>query len=511
MKAENPPLAGLKLVILTIAMPLATFMQVIDATIANVAVPTIAGNLGASYSQGTWIITSYSVANAIALPLTGRLAQKFGEVRLFLGSTALFSLCSMACGLAGNLTLLVVFRVLQGALGAPMMPLAQTLLMNNYPRRLQMMALALWSTTVSVAPVAGPILGGIISDNYHWSWIFIINVPIGIVAVILARFILRGRESKRSQPRWSAISFALLALGVGSLQLVLDRGRELDWFNSPEVLTMAAIAVVGLTLLLVWEKRNPEPLIDLSLFKSRNFSVGVTLISLGMMLYLGIVVLLPLLLQSNLGYTAAWAGLVTAPVGFIPILTTPIIGRFGSRVDPRRIISFGFAVFFLVLMYRSNFNPQIDLEFLIVPQIIMGISIACFFVPITSLAFIGMEPRLIASAAGVFNCVRTLFGAIGASAVTTIWERREALHHVRLSGLIDPYNPVAVDFLDTLRNLGMSQEQALGYLAGQITRQGFILAGAEIFKLFGICFIFMIALTWLAKPAKPGLSQGGGR
>jgi DHA2 family multidrug resistance protein len=493
---------GLKLAILTIAMPMATFMQVIDATIANVAVPTISGNLGASYSQGTWIITTYSVANAIALPLTGRLAQKFGEVRLFLWSTALFALSSLACGLSGSLSVLILFRVLQGTLGAPMMPLAQTLLMNNYPRRLQMMALALWSTTVSVAPVLGPILGGVISDNYHWSWIFIINVPIGVVVVILARLVLSDRETRRSRPSWSGISFGLLALGVGSLQLVLDRGRELDWFNSPEVLTLGVLAVVGITLLLIWESRNPEPLIDLGLFRSRNFTVGLTLISLGMMLYLGTVVLLPLLLQSNFGYTAAWAGLATAPVGLIPILTTPIIGRFGSRVDQRYIISFGFAVFMCLMLYRSHFSPQADLRFVVVPQVILGLAIACFFVPITSLSFIGMDPSRIASASGVFNCIRTLFAAIGASVVTTIWERREAFHHARLSGLIDPFSPQAADTLGALSRLGLSQEQAAGFVARQITNQGFVLAGAEIFRLCAVCYVFMIGITWLAKPFK---------
>jgi DHA2 family multidrug resistance protein len=265
---------------------------------------------------------------------------------------------------------------------------------------------------------------------------------------------------------------------------------------------MSVMAVVGITLLLIWESKNSAPLIDLSLFKSRNFTVGLTLISLGMMIYLGMVVLLPLLLQSNFGFTATLAGLATSPVGLIPILTTPIIGRYGSKIDQRYIISFGFSVFLVLMVYRSNFSPQADLRCVVVPQFILGLAIACFFVPITSLSFIGMAPQKIAGASGVYNCIRTLFGAIGASAVTTIWERREAFHHVRLSGLIDPYNPVAIETLTTLTNMGMSQEQAASYLARQITVQGYILAGAEIFKLFSICYIFMIAITWLAKPFK---------
>jgi DHA2 family multidrug resistance protein len=265
-------------------------------------------------------------------------------------------------------------------------------------------------------------------------------------------------------------------------------------------MTMSVLAVVGITLLLVWESKNPEPLIDLELFKTRNFTVGLTLISLGMMLYMGMVVLLPLLLQTNFGYTATWAGLGTAPVGLIPVITTPIIGRFGSRIDQRYLISFGFIVFMCITFYRSNFSPQADFRFVVVPQFLLGLAIACFFVPINTLTFIGMEPSKIAGASGVFNCIRTLFAAIGTSAVTTIWERREAFHHVHLSGHIDPFNPVAMDTLTTLTGLGMSREQAAQYLASQITSQGFILAGAELFKLFSICYIFMIALTWLAKP-----------
>ncbi|MDR1395547.1 MAG: DHA2 family efflux MFS transporter permease subunit, partial [Deltaproteobacteria bacterium] len=233
------PLTGTSLLILTIVLPLSTFMQVVDTTIANVAVQTISGNLGASYSQGTWIITSYSVANAIILPLSGRLAQRFGEKRLFLWSTGLFSLASMACGLSQDMTTLVIFRIIQGAVGGPMIPLAQSLLMNNYPRERQMMALALWSMTVSVAPVLGPIMGGYISDNYHWGWIFFINLPVGLVVVFLVSRVLAGRETKASRPRWSGISFGLLALGVGAFQMMLDRGKELDWFNSP------AICVLG--------------------------------------------------------------------------------------------------------------------------------------------------------------------------------------------------------------------------------------------------------------------------
>jgi DHA2 family multidrug resistance protein len=439
------------------------------------------------------------VATAIVLPLTGRLAQRFGEVRLFLWSTALFSLASLACGLSSSLAALVAFRIVQGAAGGPMMPLAQTLLMNNYPRKKQIMALALWSMTVSVAPVMGPIMGGVISDNYHWSWIFFLNIPVGALSIVLARAVLRGREAKTSRPRWSAVSFGLLALGVGSLQMFLDRGKELDWLNSPLIAALAVAAVVGLVLLVVWEAKNPEPLIDLSLFRHRNFAVGVALVSLGMMTYLGTVVLFPLLLQTRFGYTATWAGMATSPVGLLPVLLTPLVGRLAGKIDARRLITFSFSVFAIVLLYRSKIAPQADLRFMVAPQVAMGLAMAFFFVPITTLAFIGLDPAKMASASGLFNCVRTLFGAIGASAATTLWERREAFHHVRLSALIDPYNPAAQGVLASMEGLGLGREQALAMVERQVSTHGFILAGGELFKLAALLFLSMIPLIWLAR------------
>jgi DHA2 family multidrug resistance protein len=485
---------------LTLALPLATFMQVVDTTIANVAVPTIAGNLGSSISQGTWIITSYTVANAIVLPLSGRLAQRFGEVRLFLASTVLFSLTSFLCGIAQDLTTLVIFRALQGALGGPMMPLAQTLLLNNYPRERQPMAIALWSMTVSVAPVFGPILGGYISDNYHWGWIFFINVPVGALVLFLTGRLLSGRESETARPPWSATSFGLLALGVGALQMMLDRGKELDWFNSNEITALALTAFISLVLLITWERHNPAPLLDLSLFRQRNFTIGVILISLGMMLFLGTVVLLPLLLQTRYGYTATWAGLVTAPVGLLTICLTPLIGKYGARIGLRPIITFGFLVFALCMHLRSRFAPSIDIWFVIWPQFIQGAATAAFFVPIVTLAFADLPPRQMAGAAGLFNCIRTLFGAIGASVATTLWERREAWHHVRLSGRLDPYNPLASQALEQMTNQGLTMDQAQFILTRQITNQGYILAATEIYRLCSLAFLLMIILVWLARP-----------
>lgn len=496
-----PPLRGLPLALLTVALPLATFMQVLDSTIANVAVPTIAGNLGASSTQGTWVITSYAVANAIALPITGWLARRFGEVRLFLWSSGLFALASLLCGLATSLSTLVIFRVLQGAVSGPMLPLAQSLLLNNYPPERKNLAIALWSMTVSVAPIFGPVLGGWISDNYHWGWIFFINVPMAAVVVFTVWRLLRGRESVRRAQPLNYVGLSLLVLGVGALQIMLDRGKELDWFNSTEIIVLAIVAVVGLTFLVAWELTDDNPVVDLRLFASRNFSIGVICISLGMMLFLGTVVLLPLLLQTQYGYTATWAGLAAAPIGFLPVLLAPIIGKYGLRkIDLRILISIGFFTFAVCMYIRTWFSPDMDLRFVIIPQFAQGLANALFFTPLTALAFASLKPHQMANAASLFNFVRTLCGAIGTSVVITLWERREAVHHTHLTEHVNIYNPVARDALERLQNLGMDVQQSASFLAGQITRQGFILSANEIYWACSIAFLSMTALVWLARP-----------
>ena len=508
--AEHPPLQGLPLGILTFALALACFMQVLDTTIANVAVPTIAGNIGVSYSQGTWVITSYGVANAIGIPITGWLARRFGEVRLFLWSTALFSLASLLCGMATSLESLVFFRVLQGAVAGPMMPLSQSLLLNNTPLKSRGMALALWSMTISVAPICGPILGGYISDNYHWGWIFLINVPLGLAVILLCLPVMRGRETPVARPPMDYIGLALLVLGIGALQMMLDRGKELDWFNSTEIIVLAVVALVGITYLVAWELSSPHPVVDFSLFRSRNFTIGLFSVSLGMLIYMGTVVLIPLVLQAQLGYTATLAGLAMAPIGIFPVLLAPIIGRNAARLDMRMLVTFSFITFAGCFFFRTTFSPLMDFGYVVTPQIIQGLAVACFFMPLTTIAISDLPPWQMASGAGMYNFMRTLFGSIGVSVTTTLWERREALHHGRLAENISAYNPVAVQALDSLQQAGFTESQSAALLAGEITRQGFILSALELFQLYGFAFLFLIILVWFSKPKRGGAAPGAG-
>ena len=495
------PLQGGALAILTLALSLATFMLVLDSTIANVAIPTIAGDLGASSSQGTWVITSFGVANAISIPITGWLAKRFGEVRLFLISTLLFVLASWLCGIANSLEMLIVFRVLQGAVAGPIIPLSQSLLLNNYPPEKRGMALAFWSMTIVVAPICGPILGGWISDNIHWGWIFFINVPIGLAVVLISWKVLEGRESRISHQPVNTVGLILLALGVGALQLMLDQGRELDWFNSTEIVVLTIIAAVGLIALIIWELTDDNPVVDVSLFKSRNFIVGCVSTSLAFLVYSGTVVLIPLLLQQVYNYTATWAGLAAAPVGLLPILLAPIIGKFGNKIDMRILITVSFMVYALTFYWRAvTFEPEMTFMDVALPQFVQGLAVACFFMPLTTITLSGLPPEKMASASSLFNFLRTLAGSIGTSLTTFIWYNREAVHHTQLTEVINPYNPISQQFFQTMGSFGLSEEQTASYLAKQITAQGFIIGANEIFLVSAITFISLVVLIWFAKP-----------
>ena len=441
---QQKPLEGAQLVIMTIALSLATFMQVLDSTIANVAIPTIAGNLGSSLSQGTWVITSFGVANAISIPLTGWLAKRVGEVKLFLWSTIAFAIASWACGVSSSLNMLIFFRVIQGIVAGPLIPLSQSLLLNNYPPAKRSIALALWSMTVIVAPICGPILGGYISDNYHWGWIFFINVPIGVAVVLMTLQTLRGRETRTERRRIDAVGLALLVIGIGSLQIMLDRGKELDWFSSQEIIILTVVAVVAICFLIVWELTDDNPIVDLSLFKSRNFTIGCLCISLAYMLYFGAIVLLPQLLQEVYGYTATWAGLASAPVGIIPVILSPIIGRFAHKLDMRRLVTFSFIMYAVCFYWRAyTFEPGMDFGASAWPQFIQGFAVACFFMPLTTITLSGLPPERLAAASSLSNFTRTLAGSIGTSITTTMWTNRESMHHAQLTESVNPFNPNA--------------------------------------------------------------------
>ncbi|MEN3112861.1 DHA2 family efflux MFS transporter permease subunit [Uliginosibacterium paludis] len=504
---SHPPLEGSTRVIATVALALATFMNVLDTTIANVSIPAISGDLGVSPNQGTWVITSFAVSNAIAVPLTGWLAQRFGQVRVFVTSVLLFVLASALCGMANSIGMLIAFRVLQGLVAGPMIPLSSALLLQSYPPAKSAVALAIWAMTTLVAPVMGPILGGWISDNMSWPWIFYINIPTGLIAAWLCWRVFRTRESPTQQKPVDYIGLALLVIWVGSLQIMLDKGKDEGWFDSGLIIALAAVAFIGFCFFLVWELTDEHPVVDLRLFKGRNFLIGTAAVSLGYCLFFGNVVIMPLWMQQFLGYTATWAGLATAPVGLLAIILSPIVGKNLPKMDPRMVASVAFMVFALTSFMRSHFTVNLAFMDLVWPQLIQGAAMATFFVPLSAISLSGLKPQQIASATGLQNFVRITAGAFGASIFTTLWQDRATLHHAQLAQAIDPYNPTARAALDGLQSQGYSLEQALAMINRLIDQQAATLSATEFFWFSGYVFIALIAVVWFAQRRQIG---GGG-
>jgi DHA2 family multidrug resistance protein len=495
--AAPAPLQGSALWLGTLSLSLATFMNVLDSSIANVSIPAIAGDMGVSPAQGTWVITSFGVANAVALPLTGWLTQRFGAVRLFTTSVLLFVLTSWLCGFAPTLEWLVFFRVLQGLVAGPMMPLSQTLLMASYPPARVGMALALWGMTTLVAPVVGPLLGGWITDNFSWPWIFYINVPVGLAAAALTWSIYRERETPIRKLPIDRIGLALLVLWVGSLQLMLDKGKELDWFEHPQIIALAVIAVVALAFFLVWELTEEHPVVDLRLFARRNFLFGVLTLSVAYALFFGNVVLLPLWLQQWMGYDATYAGIALAPVGLLAFVLTPLVGRQVSRWDPRVMVTMSFALFAYVLWMRANFTPQTDLWHILVPTLLQGAAMAFFFIPTTTLMLAGLTPDRMPAATGLSNFVRIGAGAMGASLSTTLWEARAQGHRVHMVERLG--DPATQSALATLQAGGLDAEQALAQLSRLIDQQAYTRAANDIFLVSSALFLVLMVSIWLMK------------
>jgi DHA2 family multidrug resistance protein len=490
------------LILGTLALSLATFMNVLDTSIANVSLPSIAGNLGASANQGTWVITSFGVANAISVPLTGWLAQRLGAVRLFTASVLLFVLTSWLCGFAASLPALVFFRVLQGLVAGPMIPLSQSLLLSTYPPQRSGTALSMWAMTTLVAPVAGPLLGGWITDNYSWPWIFYINVPVGLLAAGVTWAIYRHRETPTRKLPIDAVGLGLLVLWVGSLQVLLDKGKELDWFHSTTIVALAVTTAIGFVVFIVWELTEEHPVVELRLFSRRNFAIGASTLSLAWLVYFGNVVLLPLWLQQYMGYNATSAGLVLAPVGIFAVLMSPFIGRILPHVDPRWISTASFVVFAIVLLMRAEFTPQADQWSIIVPTIIQGAAVACLFTPLLAVIVSGLAPEKIPSATGLSNFARITAGAFGTSITTTLWDNRATLHHAQLAELVTQASPDTTDAFRTLDSLGLSSQQAAAWVNRLVDQQAFTRAADDIFLGSAVLFVALIALVWLARPHK---------
>jgi DHA2 family multidrug resistance protein len=497
---EAAPLKGASLAITAVALALGTFMQVLDLTIANVSLPTIAGNLGASTDQSTWIITSFVVANGIGVPLTGWLMARFGVVRTFLWSVAAFTAASLLCGLAWSLESLVAFRALQGIVSGPMIPGSQALMIAIFPRDRRAMALAVWSITSLTAPVCGPILGGYICDNLHWGWIFLINVPVGVLVVLLCRQNLAGRDLAAHPMRLDTIGLGLLVVWAGALQILLDRGKNADWFASDFIVALGVIAFIGFCAFLWWEITEDHPIIDLSLFRQRNFALGTLVFCLGNSVFLANMLVLPLWLQTQLGYTATWAGLASAPAAAVAVVLTPLVARAMSRFDARLIASAAFLAAAASYYLRASLTNDASFWAIAFPMAVQGIANAGFFVAALSILLDGIPAERIPMASGLSNFARIIASGFAVSIVTTLWDRREALHQSRLADMAT--GPVFDRMREAMEGQGMSGGSGLVAMARGLEGQAYLLASIDIFTLSMWLSLALTGLVWLCHRAR---------
>lgn len=506
------PFAPRNLGLTTLGLSLATFMQVLDTTIANVSLPTISGNLGVSADQSTWVITSFAVSNAIALPLTGWLTRRVGEVRLFLAATMLFTIASFLCGMAQSMTMLIVFRALQGAVAGPMYPITQSLLISIYPAAKRGQALALLAMVTVVAPIAGPILGGLITDNWTWPWIFFINIPVGILAFSIVSTQMGAKPEVTERPKMDYVGLITLIIGVGALQILLDKGNDEDWFASTFIIGLAIVSSISLAIFLIWELTDRDPIVDLRLFRHRNFSIGTVVMVLAYAGFFGVALLVPQWLQRQLGYTSTWAGFATAPIGILPVLLTPFIGKFAPRFDLRLLAAIAFLIMGGTCVLRSGFNLDVDFFHIAMVQLMMGLGVAFFFMPILQILLSDLAPNEIAAGSGLATFLRTLGGSFAASITTFLWIHRADVHHARLSENVTAYDAVSQQ---AIAALGRGDNQhAYGVLDRMIDLQSYQLSFNEVFHLFAWVFFSLVVIIWLARPpfgakADPAAAVGG--
>jgi len=497
-------MTGLTLGITSIALALGTFMQVLDATIANVSISTIAGNLGVSTSQGTWVITSFAVANGVSVPLTGWLMGRYGVVRTFVWSVILFTAASFLCGVAWNLPSLVLFRILQGAVSGPMIPGSQALLIMIFPPNKRGTALAIWSMTTLVAPICGPVLGGYICDNYTWPWIFLINVPIGLVCAFICWRSMKSRETPTRKIPVDTVGFMLLLVWVGALQVVLDTGKEVDWFASPAIVVETVIAIIGFIAWLIWELNEKHPIVDLSLFRSKNFALATIAFCLGFAVFFGSNLLLPLWLQTRMGYVATWAGLVAAPSGVVAVFLTPFAARVINRIDVRWTASFSLAAFALSFYMRSLYTTDAGYVALAIPMLIQGAAMSTFFVSMVTLSLNGVPPQQIPQASGLSNFTRLTAGSFAASLTTTLWDQDAAVHQTRLAEAMPATGPAFQAAVERLQDLGLSLQQAVAMVTREVSNQAYLLSTVDYFRISAWLVVALIPLVWLTSRARAG-------
>lgn len=504
--AQPQPLGGSRLVLAAVALALANFVVILDTTITNVSVPHIAGGLAISPTQGTWTITSYAVAEAITVPLTGWLAARFGTYRTLMVSLTGFALFSVLCGVARTIELLVVFRILQGLSGGPLMPLTQTLLMRVYPPEKMSQAMALWGVTTICAPIFGPLIGGYISDNWSWPWIFYINLPVIAICLFLVNQLIAPFETETEKERIDVIGLVLLVIWVGSFQLMLDIGREHDWFASTGILALAIIAVVGFIAFVIWELTDTHPVVDLRVFRYRSLWVGTIGIAMGFGGLFSMIVLVPLWLQSVIGYTASESGHAMALVGVFAVCMAPVVSKLMQKFDPRICITGGMMWLVGVSMLRMSWTTDGSFWDFALPQLLQGFGMPFFFIGLMSFAMSSVPTQDTASAAGLLSFMRTVSGAIGTALAASWWDDATRESRDLLVGSLNG----AQTILTQLQATGMSAVQARAVIERLVDAQAATLGVGHVFGIGAIILFIAAWLPWLAPRPKGNFMAGAG-
>ncbi len=508
--------------VVALTVTMATFMEVLDTSIANVSLPHIAGSLSVSQDESTWVLTSYLVSNAVVLPVSGWFATRFGRKRFYMTCVALFTVSSFLCGVAPSLDLLIVFRVLQGLGGGGLAPSEQAILADTFPPAKRGMAFAVYGMAVVLAPAIGPTLGGAITDHFSWRWVFFINIPVGILSLLLSnRVVVDPPRLVEARKRVGAIDYVglgLVALGLGSLEYVLDKGQEEDWFASHAIVAFSLTAAVALVAFVIWEWRQEHPVVEVRLFKSRSFATAnVMMLALGVALF-GTTVLLPQYLQIWMGYSAQQAGMVLSPGGVTVILLLPLVGRLVSRLDARWLIAFGFVVLSLSLFHMSStLYPGIDISTATWLRIYQAMGLAFLFVPINTVAYSGLPPSKNNAVSGIVNLSRNMGGDIGIALVTTLIARRSQVHQAQLAAHVDAgskaFQARLAALSAMLERAGSSSvdatKRAYGVLYRQLGQQAQTLAYLDVLFLLGCFTALMVPLVFLARRVQPGRAATG--
>jgi len=495
--------------VVAMTVTLATFMEVLDSSIANVALPHIAGTLGASSEESTWVITSYLVSSAIVLPMSGWLSNLVGRKRFYMSCVGIFTISSFLCALAPTLPMLILFRILQGAGGGGLQPSEQAILADTFSARQRGMAFAIYGMAVVVAPAIGPTLGGWITDNYSWHWIFLINVPIGILSLVLTQRVVHDpaylRNMARSNIRVDYMGIGLIVVGVGFLQYVLDKGEENDWFSSQPILVCSIIAIVALVALVVREVTHKNPIMDLRLLSKRNFATAVSFsFILGMVLN-GSTILLPQFLQNDLGYTAQQAGMALSPGGIALAFMMPIAGILAAKFDPRAIIALGFALTSFGLFHVTNIYLGVSFSTMVTYRIIQVIGIPLIFIPISTLNYVGIPRDKFNQVSGISNFMRNVGGAIGVSMLNTFITRQGQTHRTALTAHTNHANPfferelnaITQNFMAMGASASEASHRALAQLSAQVDLHANVLGFVNAFWVLGLLVMFLVPLPFI--------------